>query len=73
MDSRRTSDFISLKVEVEDDLRVSSSAVNQTAIATKVGKFIIDTILAHAQTVYQGNYTNSTHVLACSYPYTKAH
>ncbi|KAF9462395.1 hypothetical protein BDZ94DRAFT_1261255 [Collybia nuda] len=34
-DSRRTLDFISLKIEVDDDLRSSSSIVDQIAIAAK--------------------------------------
>lgn len=39
VDSGRTSDFISLKIEVDDDLRSSSSIVDQIAIAAKVRAF----------------------------------
>lgn len=39
VDSSQTSEFISLKVEIEDELRSYSKAVDQATIAAKVRKF----------------------------------
>jgi hypothetical protein len=46
VNSCRTSDFISLKVEVEDDLKSSSSIMDQIAIAAKVRNYGYSKLLA---------------------------
>jgi calpain-7 len=65
-DTRRTSDFTSLRVQLEDDLAGSAESADSRQIATKVEQVsFIHNPEAHAA---QGMYTNSTHVLVRASP-----
>ena len=63
VDSSRTAEFISLEVEVEDELRSYSKAVDQTTIAAKVREFYVNGYRSSYWSRFQGTYTNSTHIL----------
>ena len=63
VDSSRTSEFISMEVEIEDEFRNYSKTVDQTTIAAKVGEFYVDSYHSSYCSVFQGTYTNSTHIL----------
>lgn len=68
VDTRRTSDFISLRVQLEDDLAGSADSGDQRKIATKVPCFSAARYANSCPS--QGTYTNSTHVLVRAVDFT---
>jgi hypothetical protein len=64
VDSSRTSEFISLEVEVEDELKSYSKAVDQTMIAAKVSEFMLEVIVALIRACFSAR-TRTVHMFLC--------
>jgi calpain-7 len=64
VDSSQTSEFISLKVEIEDELRGYSKAVDQATIAAKVREFTLRVIVILIRVCFRVR-TRTVHMFLC--------